>query len=390
MKIIHIALAGPVTEGLTYQENLLTKYHQRMGHEVVLICSRLMWGTNGKMCLSDQCDLKNADGVRYLRLEEKHGNPAGRMKTFPELYATLESLSPDILFIHGCQFRDVGTIVRYLKRHRTCKAFVDNHADIHNSASTRLSRSVLHKIIWRHYAQKIEPFVECFYGVLPSRIDFLQEFYGIPRDRIRLLVMGADDEEIEASEKRSAQKDLKKEYGVPEGAFVVAAGGKIDKDRNAYLDLIKAVFELNESGQNVFLLLFGSITQDVIGAYEALIKSGKNVQYIGWCNKAQLYDIHRVADIFVHPARHSVLWEENAGNAIPAIYHASNGAGHLDYGNNCLFVQDVDKESIKNAILHCMEHYGEMKSRAEAVAEHFLYSGIAKRSIEAALTQQAE
>ena len=32
MKVVHICLGGPVTDGWNYQDNLLTKYMKKNGH----------------------------------------------------------------------------------------------------------------------------------------------------------------------------------------------------------------------------------------------------------------------------------------------------------------------------------------------------------------------
>ena len=37
MKIVHICLAGGYTEGLNYQENIITKYQALDGHEVSVL-----------------------------------------------------------------------------------------------------------------------------------------------------------------------------------------------------------------------------------------------------------------------------------------------------------------------------------------------------------------
>ena len=38
-KIVHVCLCGPFSDGFSYQENILTKYHARMGLEVHVITS---------------------------------------------------------------------------------------------------------------------------------------------------------------------------------------------------------------------------------------------------------------------------------------------------------------------------------------------------------------
>ena len=49
MKILHITLRGPVTDGWNYQDNMLIKYHRRMGHDVTMLTSKWVWGSDGKM-----------------------------------------------------------------------------------------------------------------------------------------------------------------------------------------------------------------------------------------------------------------------------------------------------------------------------------------------------
>ena len=110
MKIVHICLTGVFTEGWTYQENLLSKYHSKLGHDVTLIASTLMYGNEGKLCTTNRGGYRNKDGVYVIRLDEKKQNPNSRFRRFPKLEETLESIEPDILFIHSCQFLDIDTV----------------------------------------------------------------------------------------------------------------------------------------------------------------------------------------------------------------------------------------------------------------------------------------
>ena len=40
MKIVHICLAGPFTDGWNYQDNMISKYHKKMGFDVTVIASQ--------------------------------------------------------------------------------------------------------------------------------------------------------------------------------------------------------------------------------------------------------------------------------------------------------------------------------------------------------------
>lgn len=48
MKILHICVTGPYTDGFNYQENMLTKYQAKAGHDVYVIASEWEWGKNGE------------------------------------------------------------------------------------------------------------------------------------------------------------------------------------------------------------------------------------------------------------------------------------------------------------------------------------------------------
>ena len=38
MKIVHICLCGAMTDGFNYQENVITKYHKKMGYTFLYKC----------------------------------------------------------------------------------------------------------------------------------------------------------------------------------------------------------------------------------------------------------------------------------------------------------------------------------------------------------------
>ena len=71
MKIVHICLCGPVTDGWNYQDNMLTKYHKKLGHDVSMITSQWIWGKNNKLEKFEESNYINSDGVKVIRLPIK-------------------------------------------------------------------------------------------------------------------------------------------------------------------------------------------------------------------------------------------------------------------------------------------------------------------------------
>ena len=71
MNILHLCLAGPFSEGYTYQENLLTTYHSRMGHKVSVITSNWALDNVGVLRQESPKLYTNKDNVSVYRIKLK-------------------------------------------------------------------------------------------------------------------------------------------------------------------------------------------------------------------------------------------------------------------------------------------------------------------------------
>ena len=382
MKIVHLLLGGAYTEGWNYQDNILPKYHKKLGYDVEIILSQLTHNEKGNVVLSDESDYFNQDGVYVVRLKEKRNNPSRKFKRFPGLYNELVKSSPDILFIHGCQFLDVDVVVKYLKSHKSVKVYVDNHADFSNSATNWLSRNILHKVIWKRSAHMILPYVRKFYGVLPARVDFLRNVYNLPSEKVELLVMGADDEKVEQALKPEVRTSMREKLGVYPDDFLIMTGGKIDMAKQQTLLLMDAVNKIGMS--NVKLVVFGSVVPEL--KRKVLDACSDNVKYIGWVKASDTYGYFAAANLVVFPGRHSVFWEEVAGMGIPMVCKYWAGTTHVDEGGNVIFLNNDSVDEIYSALTKIVNDrmlYAKMKSVAEKNGmETFSYANIAARSIE--------
>lgn len=379
MKIIHICLCGPVTDGWSYQDNLLPKFHKKAGLDVTVIASLWVWNESGEMVKTSKQEYVNQDGVHIVRLKTKNDRPVFyRFKRYLGLYEVIEKICPDILFVHGVQFLDITLIIKYAKSHPNVKIYADNHADFSNSASNWVSKNILHKIIWRHYAKKIEPYTTKFYGVLPARVDFLKNVYGLPEEKCELLVMGADDDEVKKAKKPEVRAEKRKEYGLTDSDFVIMTGGKIDHNKRESLQLMDAV---NASdNKNIKLLIFGSVVPELSEEFESRLS--EKVRYIGWKKSEDIYSEFAAADLIAFPGLHSVLWEQAVGMGKPCLFRKIHGFEHVDIGGNCRFIENTSADSIKSDIENCIANTDEMKKAAEKGAEVFSYYNIAKRSLE--------
>lgn len=384
MKILHVCLASFYIDNYSYQENMLPKHHKKMGLEVEILASLMSFDENGKMCfLESGSSYNNEHDIPVTRLDYKKLKMSRRLRLYEGTYAAIQKAKPDIIFIHGCQFYDIRYVVKYVKKNPMVKVYVDNHADFSNSATNWLSKNILHKIIWKHCAHSIESYTTKFYGVLPARVDFLKNMYKLPKEKVELLVMGADDDEVIKAKDKNIRKSIREKYGINDNDFLIMTGGKIDQAKKQTLLLMQAVKEIEKD--NVKLIIFGSVTNDIKDEFNSLI-DGVKIKYIGWISSDDSYKYLASADLAVFPGRHSVLWEQVVGIGIPCVFKYWEGTTHVDVGGNCQFLYQDSVDEIKNKIediLNDQSLYLNMKKNAEIYGmSMFSYEKIARNSIQ--------
>ena len=74
MKVLHLCLTGPYTDGFNYQENMLAKYHTRTGNSVSIIASQWEWSGGSVKKYEGPNQYINKDGVKgilKLKLNEQ-------------------------------------------------------------------------------------------------------------------------------------------------------------------------------------------------------------------------------------------------------------------------------------------------------------------------------
>lgn len=384
MRIVHICLCGPVTDGWSYQDNMLTKYHRKIGNEVTIITCQSIWGKNGVLDKDIRSNYINEHDVKVIRLENIIGKDVtSKFKVYKGLYRSIENEKPDILFIHGVAFLDMITIKKYLKNNKEIRVFVDNHSDFSNSATNWISLNILHKLLWRYMAKLIEPYTEKFYGVMPSRVDFLTNIYKTPKKKTKLLVMGGDDEKITNAQNIELVYELKNKLMITENDFVLVTGGKIDEAKTQTLLLMEAVKAINR--KDIKLVIFGNVSNSLKDKFMELCDD-YIIKYVGWINSEESYNYFEIADLVVFPGRHSVFWEQVVAQGKPIMCKYWNGSTHIDVGGNCKFLNKDSVDEIKESIIELINNkkeYNKMKNVAlEKGMNIFSYMKIAKQSIE--------
>ena len=129
----------------------------------------------------------------------------------------------------------------------------------------------------------------------------------------------------------------------------------------------------------VKLIVFGSIVSEL--KEEINDRLSDRVQYIGWVKSNDSYDYFAASDLAVFPGRHSVFWEQVAGQGIPMICKRWAGTDHVNVNGNVVFLETDTADEIIEAIGSVIDNYDDLKTAAEKSRSTFSYSDIAKRSI---------
>lgn len=385
MNILHVNLAMGYTEGLNYQENCVSKCHALAGHKVTVITTPYCFNKGEWGPCQTSFDYINEYGVHVVRLPFLYKLPYKINKQigrFNGTHQAIEKANPDVICIHNIQFQDIRVFAKYKKQHSNVKIFIDNHADFSNSARTWVSKNILYRFWWKPCAKAIEPYTEKFFGVMPSRVDFLSDIYGINKKKCDLLVMGADDDAVVEAKKPEIRVEVRRKFKIADDDFLIVTGGKIDAFKTQTLLLMQAVKQIQ--GKKVKLLVFGSIEEQLKEKVEKLC-DGRKIQYIGWAKGNQSYRYFAAADLVVFPGRHSVYWEQVAGLGIPMVCKYWEGTTHVELGGNVEFIHEDSVECIENIlkeIINRPDKYQEMKDVAEKKGmEVFSYNRISERAI---------
>lgn len=381
MKIVHLCLGNFFIDNYSYQENMLPKYHVKMGFDVTVIASLFTFGKDGKGdMLTGYSEYDDLNGFHVVRLPYKKPMKINCFFRHYDRFANiLEREKPDIIFSHNVSFADITVLVDYIKRHPNVKVYADNHGDFINSAKNILSKHVLHPIIWRHYAKMLEPYLTKCYGVTPMRCRFLHEMYHINLNLIEFLPMGVDDEAI-PSNREEIRLAIRNELSISNKDIVMITGGKIDKLKNTHL-LIDALKTINN--KNIHLIICGTLTPEMEYLKKDIEKNPK-IHYLGWCNAERVMNCMVASDLACFPGTHSTLWEQSVGVGLPAIFKRWPEMEHVNVNGNCLFVQEDNVEELENAINTMLENetFQLFCIKAKEASKRFLYSEISKKAIQ--------
>lgn len=389
MRIVHIAPNAPYNDYWGYQENLLPKYHKKMGHDVSLIITNTTY-KNGKIVETNCGDYVLDDGVRVIRLKAKqypHHVLTNLTAKLPVMQY-LEQIRPDFVFFHGLISTTIFDVIKYKKRiNPQCIIVQDNHLDYYNGSAAANWKQKFFRAYYRVLSRQTIGYVDKVYGVTPWRKTYAQDYFRIPPKKTDVLIMGADDDKIDFFQREALRTEIRQKNQIGPGDFFVVSGGKIDEAKN-----IHTLMEATKGMDDVKLLIFGQVHEEMKSVFDRLLRENENIRYIGWIDADKVYDYFLAADLIVFPGTHSVIWEQACACKVPCVFKRWKGMDHVNNGGNSDFLEDISVASIRERLLELKftEKYAKMLQAARSEkTDIYLYSRIAEKSLECVIAHES-
>lgn len=389
MRIVHVCLAAFYIDGFGYQENILPRLHAQMGHDVTIIASTENYVGNTERAFVEARAYRNEDEIMVHRLAYSSAVPGvlqRKVRAYTGLFPLLEKLRPDLIFVHDGQFWDFLKIRDYARKHSVA-VVADCHTDYVNSARGFVSRAVLHGILYRWIARRVDSVVRRYWATLPIRSTFLQDMYGLPAEKMHLLPFGVDDSGLTCETRAHLRAKVRSDLAIPDDALVFVTGGKLDIRKNIHR-LIAVFSDLKRRGElgSAHLIVFGQ-ADAAVASELAMLDIDPSIHLVGWIAAERVSEYLLAAEVAIFPGTHSVLWEQAAGLGKPLALHRWPGMEHLDLDGNTMYLDDAAPESLA-AVLRSLvdDENGLLAALSRRAAEvgpaHFSYSAIARRALE--------
>jgi 1,2-diacylglycerol 3-alpha-glucosyltransferase len=298
MKIVHCCVSCFYIDGFAYQENQLAAQHVKDGHEVTIIASTEAFNAQGQLTYIDPTDYFGTDGARVIRIPYRRFIPrklAPKIRAYAGMLALLGVLQPDIIVFHGLCAWELRTVARYVADHPGVRLFADCHEDFYNSASTFVSRHLLHKGLYRPVLRSALRHIEEVLCVTVESLQFATGFYGVPEHQARLFPLGGHvHSDADYAQRRQR---LRTAHGLSNLDTVIVQSGKITASK--FLPQALAAFSQTQEKHLRFWIV-GQIL-DHKEACEAMIQADRRIEYLGWKSPAELEDLLCAADVYLQP-----------------------------------------------------------------------------------------
>lgn len=373
MKIVHIT--ENYIEGWGYQENLLPLYQKRAGHDVVVISDNdhLKYAQNPTLAekIINRGTEYEQDGIKIYKIKTYLATSTTSFFC-KGVYEVLKKEKPDMIFHHNLNTSTLTVAARYKKRHPEVRLYADNHADWINESKNRIWHLFYYDFLIPLQVKYLSNKVNYFIGVSPLRCQYLHNVFRVPQYKIRFLPIGCDTEQ--AALVGESREELKKQFDIGFQSFVIVSGGKLDRSKGT-LTLIDSCNKLRHKGEDIDLVLFGKIDEEV-RAYAAQFSW---ITILGWCDRKTTLSLLKMADVACWPWLHTTLIEDSVASGTPLVVKMSDNVRHFAREDAGVFMNCGDVDELTNALCEAKNNNDKLRHNALLARDKYSYATLVKR-----------
>jgi 1,2-diacylglycerol 3-alpha-glucosyltransferase len=331
MKIAHICLSCFYIDARNYQENELVRQHVADGHEVLVIASTETHNDKAQIAYTEPGDYIGPDGARVIRLPYR-GAPAQiarKLRIHPGVYDILADFAPDAMLFHGLCGWEIMTAARYKRANPRVIFYIDSHEDPNNSARGFVSREFLHRRYYGPIARRAVPAAEKVLCVTLETIDFVEDMYRIPRERLKFFPLAGTP--LETAERARRAVPVRAALGLADHHKMLLQSGKQTR-RKKLIEALEAF--ARQPDPNLRLFIVGRLFDDIKTLADVLIAADPRVTLLGWKTPDELTGLLCAADVYLQPGTQSATMQASlcAGCAVIIDDVPSHAPFHKDNG----------------------------------------------------------
>lgn len=386
MKILHIV--DYFTDKLNYQENLLSYWQNKLGHEVKIVTSDYYYPFpnyertmepvlgNRKVGIGTFMD-RNVDILRKKSYSIS--------KKYPSLIwfrvsDVINDFMPDVIHVHGATNLCLIEVLA-MKKHYRYKIFVDSHQDYmvqgnHNS----LFRKIYNKpwrILYKHSLDK--GLISLFLPITENAMEWLNSELSIPMQSQKINPLGVDIEKMYFHENEA--KQFRKKHLIGNKILFIYAGKIYEGKR---VDWIIDLLSKLRNQEKIFLLLIGNAT---LKYSDYLTQKLNKVKYeflrLPFMNHEDLRSAFSAADIGIWPGIPSNAIQEAMACETVVILPNNKIVGHLVSDNGLLENENIERASnFLNDLCENDSDLNKSKKKSSEIVKQYSWEIITKELID--------
>jgi hypothetical protein len=371
MRIVHVE--DFIHPDAGYQVNTLSRLQVKQGHEVIIVTSELdkvpdfLTEFFGKDNIQER-DTKffETTGAKIIRVPIM-GFYSGRAIHYPKLFRTVDSLKPDVAFIHG-----EDTLMGMLFIMRSSRIGYPLVLDCHSVEMSSINR--FRKLFRIFFKTVITPRI--INNQIPLirvvDVDYVQKFFGIPLEHTALLSFGTDTDYFKPNV--DIRHNFRKELGIGDDVFLAIYAGKLDNHKGG-LFLARSIAEklTTQSGRKINFLIIGNTIGDYGKSVEEIFSKSQNKIFrFPTQSFFDLAKFYQTSDLAVFPRQCSLSFFEVQSSGLPVLFEDNEvNIQRAQFGNGLLF-NPADINDFRSKLIRCADMRNEDYSAIRTNARKYI------------------